>query len=856
MIKKLLDLIDSNEKTILVAPSKYHKKLIERLLTKQATLMNFQILSIENLFKNILNENLFTFDDELGIISKLKINNDLIMLNHKYANNINYINELFKLQNEFINSNISTPDTFEYPIKYDSLDLTNIKSNIKHLILLSDEDIQPVHQELITVLANNGCKVSNYFTLKQKSSKPFFINHDNTIKMLDYIIYEISKLDKYDNSLIICDSNVSKDYLKSQLTKIGVAYDDVSNDIHPNTYKLNSLFRLLDNDYDRFDVKSINSLLKKYETTFLVDDIIKACNLNYKQYIEFVYTIITTCKLFEYGEINNLFVAIYKLDTTSSKSLINQLLLKSLSNKLKQTKIGIKDAILIADCTYSSIDFENVFVVDSSLPSFVQTKASYLLDTDQRSAISNKLLSVVEYGRVYKLAQTRLLNCAQNIYFNSALIDLDNKSKEPAFFITQEFERQKREIEKQNIEYKPIKPLFKHIFTSEPYLDSNELLPLTKINIENILNVFNNKLKLSPSKLDTFYKCQYNYFVTYVLNPNQQKVFDNRNIGTIYHEVLEYINNYLITNDLPIHDTNIANLEDLIDKQIDYHLSNALSNNSIYNLEDYKFTKLSIVMKSTLVKVIKYFRFFNENSSYDLNHAELALTTSIASSVFNEISFSGKVDSVFKYKDYSFVLDYKSSKNIFDLKNFHHGIQTQLISYTYLLAKNNSKHITGAFYKTLKDEYAKTSNFDDTEMIVENHFKTSALNGLFVNDGDNALNISFDKAFNKSNKSIISDIEIINEFSKSNKKSTKNSINTLELLEQHKILEWHLSNMITTISSGLFEIKPYEHTSCDYCNYKAICHINKNMPSRKDEAEAAYLAFIEPDSKNGDNIHE
>lgn len=835
MLNKLYKLINQSEKTLIIAPAKYHKKIIENLQKESPIILNLQLLTIDNLLNNLLGENLISYDDDSSIVEKIKINQHLIEINHEYKNNINYVNELFKVKKEFYLSNINTPDNFELPITYEALPINKITSDIKHLILLSDEDIFPLHSQLLEQLKNHDTRITNFYEYNQTETKQYRIEHKNTINMLDYVLAKTLEINDLENTLIICDSDMQKDYFKSQLIKLGLSYDEETANTHPKVYKLRSIFNVLDHNCSRDDINKVVRLLENSSIT--ITDLENAHSVDYHAYLKMLYTLLIETSLFVVSDLNNLFSDLYKIKATTDKLLLNQLLLTTLSNKLVQVKVGVSNALMLASSSFNSLPFKHVMVVDSSLASFKQSKPSYLLDTTKREQISKALISVIEYGKQYRLAQQRLLTCGKHIYFNNALVDLANKSSAPAFFIKQQKDNQEN-----------LANDYYHIFTRQPVLDSSSLLVSQPIAKEKIMNKLNHKINISPSALDTFGKCPYKYFVDYILRPQEAISFDNRDLGSIYHKIIEQISNDLITNNQTFSSLDMDSIEKEIETKINEQINQTLNDKEYLDLANYQATKLKMVMLKTLVKNIEFFRYFETLSKYRLQSTELPLKMQYQQ---DNVFIKGFVDAVFNYQDKAFVLDYKSGARAFNKKEFNHGVSNQLITYTYLLKKATTinNNIQGAFYKTLKDNYVDSNQLINHEENIEKHQKDNELTGLYVDENLSELNIAFDATFESEGHSLISDITL--------GKKSKNAIDRIELENMHRTLEWHIDKMLSTIDSGIFAIDPYEKTACEYCSNQNICHNPINsVKGRKEQANLDYEEFAANNHLNGGNSDE
>jgi ATP-dependent helicase/DNAse subunit B len=482
----------------------------------------------------------------------------------------------------------------------------------------------------------------------------------------------------------------------------------------------------------------------------------------------------------------------------------------------------LENTLLIAPSSYNALPYKNVYIVDSSLKKFRQNKVSYLLNNEERENITG-LISVVEYTDYFNKAKERLLHLAENIYFNLPMINIDNKSNDYAFFI-------KEIIEKKAIK---LNSNFVHLFTSPPELNSTNLLKQKLLDPKKISKKLNGELKISASALDTFGKCPYQYFISYILMPNHNELFSQLEIGSIYHEVIDKVNQLVINKQISFKDAmyneEILNyLKDEITKTIE----KAKAFEKI-RISDDRLDRIITRMIHNLIVTFDFLEYMQNNTNYIISSSEKAINVNniLYSNYFDNVKFTGKIDATYTYKNFDFVLDYKTSDHKFEVSKLKNGTSNQLISYMYNLNNLDNHNVIGAFFKEISDDYVEVNNLEDYNLENNSKYTVSGLKGIYVKDMDSFVN--FDKEFDFSDKSSFSNISI-NTNKKDGNYRNKSILSKETIEEYYQYFQNNMKKLLSCVENGDFAILPYEEDNCKYCNYKSICHVTESSLTRKD----------------------
>ena len=322
----------------------------------------------------------------------------------------------------------------------------------------------------------------------------------------------------------------------------------------------------------------------------------------------------------------------------------------------------------------------------------------------------------------------------------------------------------------------------------------------TGINVPNLHEFLDNKITLSYSSLDKYFRCPFSFYIGNILRLNIYEETFYQLVGTLFHAILERMPE-----------------ENDYDKVWTEELTKL--NHEFTIKENFFLRKLKEELKF-IIKVIKEQENFTD--LHDELHEE-RVYTNIPGNI--KITFTGIIDKI-KYKkddDKTIVaiIDYKTGNPNLDLSTIKYGIGMQLPVYLYL-AKNSNKLTNvkvAGFYlqKVLNNEMT----VDKTHSYEQQKKKNLLLQG-YSNEDINILS-EFDKSYMDSN--IIKSMKVKNDnsFYSYSKVLSNKSMDIIENIAEEKIKEG--ADLITKAN---FDIAPKKigklNYGCNLCKFKDICY--------------------------------
>ena len=360
---------------------------------------------------------------------------------------------------------------------------------------------------------------------------------------------------------------------------------------------------------------------------------------------------------------------------------------------------------------------------------------------------------------------------------------------------------------------------------------------------EKVEKLYGNTLKTSVSKLETFAKCPFSYYLQYGLKLKEREELKVQNFdtGSFMHEVIdqffEKVKNEKIK--LPA----LLETPEKIEKLVDNVVEEKLEMGKKYNfVATAKYKVLVKRLKRIVSKALKYIIETLIYSDFDIEGTEIEFNKKgkyppIVLELDNgkKVEITGKIDRIDTADSgdckYLRIKDYKSSSKNIDLNEVYAGLQIQLLTYTDAICKAEDIMPAGVFYFSLLEQMIKADKKVSDEEIEDMIRKNFRMKGLILADvkiikmNDNTLKTGSSKMV----PAAITQSGTVNE-------KWTNGVNK----EQFKILQDNIDKTIKDISkeilSGKIDLKPYNKkgkTPCEYCSYKSICGFNTKQNGNK-----------------------
>lgn len=361
-----------------------------------------------------------------------------------------------------------------------------------------------------------------------------------------------------------------------------------------------------------------------------------------------------------------------------------------------------------------------------------------------------------------------------------------------------------------------------------------------KINDENLEKLYGDTLKTSISRMETYRRCAFSYYIKYGLKLSDKTEFklESLDTGTLMHEVIDETFNYI--NEYQINLKTIENnaLEQIIEQIIDDKLM--LSKNYIFNSSP-KYIVLTARLKRVIKKSIKYiidtlrysdFKVYGNEIEFGEGKEYAPIQIELENK--QKVEIIGKIDRVDIAENedgkYIRIIDYKSSVKNIDLNEMMAGIQIQLLTYLDAITKEQEANPAGVLYFNLIEPIIKAKSREMTDEELENEIRNQfKMNGLIL--GDVKVVQMMDKTVTTGKSNIVPAYIDKNGDVSPSKSSSVNAVEFKKLqIQINKILKQIAEEMLTgKIEPNPVYLSKKKTTPCLYCNYKSICGFNSEL---------------------------
>lgn len=757
-------LIDNN---LIIVPSSLKKKIISEINSLDK-LVSYKIMSLEE----FLNNYFFSYDKKSIIytMNKYNVNTDIAL---EYLNSLyfvgekeyssNKLNKLVSLKQDLVDNNLLYFN--DYFSKY--LENTNI--------IILGYDLDPFY---VNIFSKYRYKVINIKNNKKDLNVLEFKTLDDEVA---YICYDIK------NKL---DSGIDINNIK--IINNGNEYDNTLKRI----FSFSNIPLNLDNKISLYDIEIGKRIISMLKDNYSLDEIIKE---------------LSDIKIDILNKIINIFNNYVDIDSSYYLELI--------SYDLKHTYIkdnNLNNAVNII--SFDEVeDSDIVYVIGFNKENYpiIHKDLDFLSDKMKKelglftSEIKNKHEKEKLINNLYKnnnFIITYKLKDSFNNYNNCVLIkDLNlNVIKNPLInynfsniynklHLIKEYDNYYKygiiseDLKILRSNYKDLKyQSYDNSFTG---IDKNKYLA----NFE--------KLSLSYTTIDNYFRCSFRYYITSTLNIKEENTDTFYiEIGNIFHYVLSKYRD------------NDFNFDEAFEKEA----------------SKYTFTLDKLIFLNKLKEELKYdIEIIKKQENYTNLHKylfEKRFSIPIANSYNKNIYFTGVVDKIIydtvDNKDYISIIDYKTGTLHTDLNNVLYGIGMQLPVYLYLIKNSNlfnDSEIVGFYLQKIINKDMKKTPDKTIDELKEN-----ALKLVGYSNSDSLIISKYDMTYMDS--SFIASLKQKNDGSFY---SYSRVLNNNEIAKLADIVDNNITKAATDIIDANFSINPKKignsYVGCEFCSFRDLC---------------------------------
>lgn len=783
-----LDTID--EETILIIPNNIKSKIL-RYIDSLDKLINVKIFDFNEIKRHIF----FDYDEEalLYLMDKYNYKYDVSKI---LIDNMYYVeNEQYK--SEKLNQLCTLKQTLEDQqlLKKDNLFLQNLSA--KQVIVYGYDYIDKFQSRILSYFDN--VKIIDSNTLDNKN---ITVYEGNTLlDESNFVLSQIAKLiDEGIDINKIKITNIDTNY-NHTLTTLSKMYN-----IPINISKNSSI---ISTSICKIFLEKLNIASTLTEAVEIWNNEITVNNINSKIYEK----IITICNNYiKYNYPFNVIkeAIIYKLKNTKlpNKNLINCVEVLPFSNTI------FLDDEYIFLMSFNQGVCPNIAKDEDYISDSLKEELALSLTNEinllEKEAVIRKINSIQNLVISYKLKSISEdfypSNLIKELDMNVERITLDTIYSKKFSMIS--LGKMLDELIKYDYKDNLLDSYYNSI--SIPYMRYDN--KYTGISKEKLIKKLNNKLLLSYSTIDNYYRCAFRYYIASVLKIDKYCETFKTFVGNLFHYILS-----VSFND---------------DFNFDKEWNDYIRDKELSVSEQFFLVKL----KDELKLIIDEVKYLHKETGLTDNYFEKKIYIDKSKDI--PVTFMGIVDKIM-YKSVNgeeliSIIDYKTGNPSTSLYNIVYGIDMQLPVYLYLVKYSNlftnPKFVGFYLQRILHNEILKSNNKTYLEQKKDN------LKLIGYSTTDEGMLSRFDPTYENS------------EFIKSMKITSKGFYAYAKVIEDVKInalinlVDEKINSAIEDILSAKFDINPkrigMENVGCAFCKYKDICYMKEedivNLKEYKD----------------------
>lgn len=321
-----------------------------------------------------------------------------------------------------------------------------------------------------------------------------------------------------------------------------------------------------------------------------------------------------------------------------------------------------------------------------------------------------------------------------------------------------------------------------------------------RVKLDKINKVFQEKLLLSYTSLDTYYKCGFRYYLQYVLKVGKYEETFMQNIGNIYHYMLSVAFNKDFIFDLEW-DTYLEEHKIIHNKKEEFFI-NKIKEEVKFAIEQIKEQEQKSILKDKYLEEKLYIKPTGNDNEVFMGIIDKLVYT--------------KVDDEYL----AAIIDYKTGNPNLNLNYLPYGLDMQLPVYLYLVNKVDKIKPAKVLGFYLQKLIHSEVTYNPKIPYLTQKKKNLMLQGYSINDEE--LLSNFDSSYVDSE--VIKSLRV----GKNGFYSYSKVLSSVEMKKISNLVEENIIKAMGLIKIGDFDINPKrignDNIGCDYCPFKDICY--------------------------------
>lgn len=340
--------------------------------------------------------------------------------------------------------------------------------------------------------------------------------------------------------------------------------------------------------------------------------------------------------------------------------------------------------------------------------------------------------------------------------------------------------------------------------------------------------LFGKTMYESPSRVETFHKCRFQYFCRYGIKANklERSTIDPRQRGNVIHYSLEKLIKTYGMGKLCLmeNDELVGAVKDVLSDYADEFMGGMSSKSERFRYLYSSFEKTVMKLVKRLIEEFSQSKFEPVDFELSIDRDGAIKPYEIVCPDSTVISLRGKVDRVDSFKsgenNYIRIVDYKTGNKNFVLSDVFYGLNMQMLVYLFSIWENGAERYgkvmpAGVLYMPSGDMSVTADRNESDDEIIEKHNKNAKMKGVILKEteiveamGEKYISAKISSKTHKPSGDVL-------------------SLNQLKNLKN--VIDEKLINMALSLHEGSIEATPIEGEDykniCEYCDYRDVCLI-------------------------------
>ncbi|TFB22063.1 helicase-exonuclease AddAB subunit AddB [Filobacillus milosensis] len=359
---------------------------------------------------------------------------------------------------------------------------------------------------------------------------------------------------------------------------------------------------------------------------------------------------------------------------------------------------------------------------------------------------------------------------------------------------------------------------------------------------ETVSQLYDQTIRSSVSRLETYHQCSYRYFAQYTLGLNERNTFQLAapDIGQLFHESLRHITEWVYEEGKAFFELTEEEIQKYARRAVE-QLAPILNHQILFSSNRYKYILRKL--EQVIIRATNVLAYQARHSNFAPAGIEIGFgrKNKLPPLQLNlphgyQLELSGRIDRVDQAEIdeqlYLRIIDYKSSQKDLSLVDVYYGLALQMLTYLDVVLTHSSRWVgkqaepAGVLYFHVHNPTISDPKSMDEEAIEEEMIKQFKMNGLLLEDEQVAQSMD---------QSLDTGMSKIAPFGVKKDGSFRSGSKTVDQ-EVFQRMNHYVRNVMThagsEIVNGEVKLNPFQKKDvvvCTYCPFQSVCQFDPTL---------------------------